>query len=168
MRRHESSTCSVEGCDGSPVAKGLCGKHYKAARRALLPRQRALSRPPHPCAATGCTRITTREYCDAHEQKLRRYGDANHVFTPKNGGPCPVEGCDRQATTGGMCASHHLRQQKYGDATAGRKLLSEKAIADIRMNPDGWTVERLARKHRTTLRTVIAVRRGRNWGHLLD
>ena len=31
--------CEIDGCDGKPVAKGLCAKHYMRQRRAGDPRR---------------------------------------------------------------------------------------------------------------------------------
>lgn len=166
MRRSENPICSVDGCGRKTEAKGMCGKHYKAAKRALLPRQRQPTQPPHPCAAAGCTAITTRTYCNAHEKRLARYGDANYIPPRLNGGPCSVDGCTRTAQSGGMCRHHHHLQIYHGTVKAGRPMLTDEAIEQLRQNPEAKTPQQLAEQYGITLGTVVAVRRGRNWGFL--
>ena len=72
--------CSVPGCDGDLVCRGLCFRHERAWRRTgdqsveeFIVQARPLARLK-PCAVGGCGReaITPRRLCKFHDQRLRR------------------------------------------------------------------------------------------------
>ena len=71
--------CSVPGCDGKHMARGLCSKHYEQRRRA----ERRASAPPvapkpepkpkPPCSAEGCGRpVRVAGLCAMHYDRLHR------------------------------------------------------------------------------------------------
>jgi hypothetical protein len=66
-------TCSVDGCDGRVLAKGLCGKHYRRQQRngtTELLRKRTY------CSIEGCNiRANTDGICSKHLWRLRSNGD---------------------------------------------------------------------------------------------
>ena len=72
--------CSVPGCEGDLLCRGLCFRHERAWRRAgdqSAEEFIALARPLarlKPCAVGGCGRegITPRRLCKFHDQRLRR------------------------------------------------------------------------------------------------
>jgi len=97
---------------------------------------------------------------------LRRYGDANHVPPRLTGVKCAVDGCDKAAVARGFCHHHDRMKAVHGDPVAGRKMLTADAIASIRRNAEMKSTQQLADQFDTTPSTVIAVRRGRNWGYL--
>lgn len=62
-----SSTCSTSGCRRPILARGLCGRHYRLARKQRLSEL--------PCRADACGRVPhARGYCSGHYAALRATG----------------------------------------------------------------------------------------------
>jgi len=59
--------CSVDGCDGKTVGKGLCTKHYQRHKKNSAPE----------CKIDGCDKRSTANngLCGAHNRRLKLYGD---------------------------------------------------------------------------------------------
>ena len=78
----EPKVCSVEGCEKTTLCRRLmCEPHYYRMRKygSLESPKRELIKDK-PCAADGCdTQAKTKGYCGKHWERVRRYGDANHV-----------------------------------------------------------------------------------------
>ena len=73
--------CSVPGCEGELLCRGLCFRHERSWRRAgpleeFIARARPLARL-EPCAVAGCGResVCPRGLCRFHEGRLRRRHD---------------------------------------------------------------------------------------------
>lgn len=65
------TTCSVTGCSNRHSAKGLCLKHYQAAR---VPKVGPV------CSVEGCNRTDTKTgLCGLHYQRFLKYGDTSIV-----------------------------------------------------------------------------------------
>lgn len=78
-------TCSIPGCVGAHVARGLCGRHYKQASvRGTLPPG---VRPPSndgPCSVEGCEKgAQARGLCTKHYQRMRIRGTTDAWSPPK-------------------------------------------------------------------------------------
>lgn len=71
--------CTVEGCDGKSVGRGLCRKHYTRMwvhgdTSTVFVRERG------GCSVAGCGRPHKAQgLCQTHYRRLRRHGDADHV-----------------------------------------------------------------------------------------
>ena len=87
IRSKTRKPCSLEGCDSPVNSRGLCSKHYSAARRqGDIP---GIS----PCSHDGCTNPrTTAKYCTSHRGQFERYGNTTDI---KKYIPCPTGGCGR-------------------------------------------------------------------------
>lgn len=96
-------TCTIEGCEKSHVARGLCSTHYAAAkyRGEFVTKARDGSQG---CAVDECERDHyARGYCNSHYGHLLRHGT-----------PTPVKEetfchCGKTAVSRGMCKSHYMR-----------------------------------------------------------
>ena len=170
------AACSIPGC-GDPVkGRGLCQRHYKRLMRHGDP----LYERPRACSVDGCGEpVHAKGMCQQHYRAAKDHGDPHHRRAPTQS--CSVPGCDRPAMAKGMCNSHYKKLMRHGDAlferpTAGpkprhrrkedgRPMLSAADILFIQQHPDVPPGE-LAQRFRTTIRTVIAVKAGRNWGYL--
>lgn len=78
--------CSIDECDGKPVGRGWCSKHWQKWRRWGDPLGSAP--PKMPCSVDDCDRPTVgRGWCERHWDKWRRYGDPTAGYTRpyKNG-----------------------------------------------------------------------------------
>lgn len=73
------------------------------------------------CSVEGCQRpFGTRsggvDYCDAHYNRLRRYGDplAGGAFRRSSSvsSPCSFEGCEQRAKSRGLCLGHYAQWAK--------------------------------------------------------
>jgi hypothetical protein len=65
-------TCSVEGCEGKHIARGLCGKHYQSAKSSgdITNKDRI-----HFCLVEDCgAKYLANGLCQKHYHTLRRYG----------------------------------------------------------------------------------------------
>ncbi len=185
----EKRLCSVEGCGAVLYAKGLCRSHL---RKQHLYGDPLYKRPTMgTCGAQGCDKpATTKGYCNAHYKAARRHdGDPLGHRVQKF---CTVPGCGKPMTSKGLCNAHYKRQALYGSPyyvppprpkvekqkperpprepakrVPAVPMLSPEAVAYIQTHRDA-PVAKLAKKFRTTIRTVIAVRAGRTWGFLTD
>lgn len=87
--------CSVSGCSKKVVARGYCGTHYRAAKRAGMEN---LKRERPKCTVKGCDNLNhSRGMCMMHHGRWRRNGSS-----------------DLQPPTHGMSGSPEYAA--YGDA----------------------------------------------------
>ncbi len=128
--------CKVEGCDKTALTRGYCSAHYAALLKHGDALARRYPKANHPCAVDGCANMTKRQYCNAHEQRLRRYGDVN--FKPARAVPTSGEHIPR------------------------RPSLSEDQVTYIQENP----TQQLAERFGARPSTIAAVKHGRTWGWL--
>lgn len=110
-------TCTEQDCDGKAVARGLCGKHYKAWQVAGRPEGPALmGREVIPCSVATCiTRAYAKGMCARHYKQVQRTGEVLEDKAPRL---CSVDGCDRTAASRGWCHGHYLRWTRTGDVQA--------------------------------------------------
>ncbi len=109
--------CGVAGCERKHQAKGLCVKHYYAARRTG-------GLPMPPCSIAGCCRQSyCRGWCNTHYRRWANHGDplvskksANGAC---NGAVCAVPECGGigRHMIGGVvyCSIHGDRARRHGD-----------------------------------------------------
>ena len=109
--------CTEQDCSGRPVARGLCGRHYKAWQRADKPDGHELSQRSRPeCIVAECDRVSyARGHCERHYRQLLRAGQVQPDPAPLG---CAVDSCDRKAVTRGWCHGHYLRWSRKGDVLA--------------------------------------------------
>ena len=70
--------CSIEGCDGKTVAKGLCAKHYMRVRRTGDPSK---TRPPGPPRKAGLTAFLRGQFSDLSSRTQSRHIRAYKLLT---------------------------------------------------------------------------------------
>lgn len=116
--------CHVAGCGREMHSRGMCHRHYCAARRKGLI-------PAPACVVAGCGRpAICRRMCGAHNHRLNRHGDPLKRKKAGNGEvksqPCCVAGCGRggRATHLGQvyCGVHAYRVKSHGDPHTVKKL----------------------------------------------
>jgi hypothetical protein len=139
-------TCTIDGCNRRPVARGFCKTHYNLWHRATAP---ALTI----CSAEGCARkYYSRGWCETHYGRWQKTGTAGmpcptdgcrddreprrryclrHIAEMKplrvlvqrgitRGRPCLVDGCSQLGRSRGWCNRHYHAWKKYGDPTQAR------------------------------------------------
>lgn len=70
--------CKIAGCEGSVIARGLCGRHYQRWQRHGDPLAGGVDRvaPGSVCSVAECARPAVgRGLCRMHYMRLRRKGD---------------------------------------------------------------------------------------------
>ncbi|MGN6487321.1 MAG: hypothetical protein ACTHLT_05820 [Devosia sp.] len=165
LGKHNAGICSVEGCDQPAATKGMCNRHYRAARRVEHDTSRL-------CAMEGCTRFAnSRGWCSEHYKIAARVSDLNYA----NSSRCAVVGCTGEAQLKGLCEAHYMRLLRYGDPLYQRPkkvretkpgMLSEEQVRLIQSQAGLLSSAELAAQYGTTIRTIIAIQAGRNWGRL--
>ncbi len=132
-------TCSQPECDGKPIAKGLCSKHYQRAHALHKRGRRYCKRCGKELPEDG----TPRKYCNDEcrfEKKQRprttdlacieegcdRYPNgargycrtcySRHKLAGDFGGtPCSIDGCENLTKSHGLCQSHLRKARKAGE-----------------------------------------------------
>lgn len=93
--------CDKENCNNKITARGMCHKHYYAARRrgefgVLF------------CLEDGCEKVSmSRGLCDMHYAQKARSGEITKKI-------CYGPDCDRGATNNGLCGTHALQSKTWG------------------------------------------------------
>lgn len=75
-------------------------------------------KPRIKCTAINCNLISKRlNFCEAHYQRFRKYGDANepHKRIYKYGFNCIAKGCKKIAHAKKFCYLHYARFKRHGD-----------------------------------------------------
>ena len=110
--------CSVEGCGGTEIVKGLCHKHYERKRKTgtteLLIRQKR-EKVIRLCIVDGCNRKhNSHGYCWMHWYRLRHFGIKNAPAGDKR--KCLTEGCGHMVRamtkSSGLCRLCYGRKYK--------------------------------------------------------
>lgn len=170
-RRSREGTCSVEGCDQPIKALGWCDAHYSAARRHKGdPLGRRVAGI---CSVEDCGRTATANgLCGQHYKAAKRHdGDPLGKYVPAI---CSVEGCERSAYAKGFCQPHYRVAYRHnGDPTYRRPvpeprsdMLTAEQVRLIQHRRGKTPPADLASEFGTTIRTIIAIQAGRNWGWL--
>jgi hypothetical protein len=110
-----TATCTVDDCDRTPHAHGLCHRHYNAWRR--TPNRPALpgeyrTKHPQACVIEGCERpYHAHGWCHMHWMRWRHTGDPlvvrEHLFQPGN---VPLNSTASDETRQKMSAAHRGRK----------------------------------------------------------
>ncbi|MCU1623042.1 MAG: hypothetical protein JWL79_1887 [Frankiales bacterium] len=118
--------CTEEGCDEKVLARGLCGRHYKAWQRQGKPAGPAMAPPhvPSPCTVTACDEnVYSRALCERHHRQVLRTGttrpDASATPT------CSIPACTRSSEARGWCHGHYLRWSRTGSTLSAKPLQRE-------------------------------------------
>lgn len=118
--------CTEEGCDEKVLARGLCGRHYKAWQRQGKPAGPAMAPPhvPSPCTVTACDEnVYSRALCERHYRQVLRTGttrpDASATPT------CSLPACTRSSEARGWCHGHYLRWSRTGSTLSAKPLQRE-------------------------------------------
>ncbi|PTY92931.1 hypothetical protein [Heyndrickxia sporothermodurans] len=115
-------TCSVEGCHGKHIARGLCWKHYKR-----LKRNGDISDPDYAnkgksCSVDGCTDDAKRGgMCIKHYQRFYKYGDPHTLKDPEDyeerlpydKEQCIMPGCKERVDAKELCYKHYHNYQHH-------------------------------------------------------
>lgn len=80
--------CSIPNCNKRPVGRGLCGTHYRRAKRAEDKAAGVVRVSSLPCMMPGCRKPHyAKGYCSAHYTRQYRYGDPSVTAQTPKGEP---------------------------------------------------------------------------------
>lgn len=106
------SICSIDGCESTSIARGMCSMHYQRARSFGDPHISRRPKPVRQCSVGGCaSKHFAKSYCAKHYERFHRYGDALQDRR-RIRKPCSVDGCDRLSIARGLCQPHWSRSQQ--------------------------------------------------------
>lgn len=90
-------TCSEDACENSPVARGICGKHYqRRAKAGTLPPK--IKVRAERCEVDGCAgKVRYGGLCATHYRHRKAEGRS-----------CAAPGCDGGGLTRGLCRAHYV------------------------------------------------------------
>lgn len=115
-----TTECTVEGCDRSHEARGLCRGHYRRQRHGWSmegPIRPVAQRDPL-CTVEGCEeKHQSLGFCVMHYNRYKARGTTDPAVprTPHSD-LCSVEDCDKKRVRRtGLCNMHHQRWVKTGD-----------------------------------------------------
>lgn len=178
--------CSVPGCNGNHNARGLCGKHYMAAKRTgLLPKKRDLKDRLEKLSVlnekTGCIEWISSKW-DGYG--LVWYGNGNirahraawivaHGEIPA--GKAVLHKCDNPSCINiahlflGTHADNSddkvTKGRQARGESSGRAKLSERDVVDIRKNTNASGAS-IARSYGISPETVYSIKKKRTWRHI--
>lgn len=101
------AACSVDGCDATVRARGMCITHYARDQRTKY----------GACSESDCDNDATnrRGWCAKHYWRVQKHG------TPDQPPPrrkqalvCNVDGCEQPTKAREMCGTHHKRFMTWG------------------------------------------------------
>lgn len=113
--------CSIDGCERVPIARGLCNKHYKAARRRGVLSDHAIQErtAQTACSVDGCEgEFVARGWCDIHYRRWQRTGSIE-TSRFNNKKTCSVDGCEKAAKARTWCNAHYRRWRLTGETGDG-------------------------------------------------
>lgn len=154
------ATCSIDDCEATVRARGLCPKHYTrhSLGRAMLDKPTFQT-----CQAPDCPappRSTHATYCERHYTRIRRNGSLNLKPTVLTVA-CANPTCDRNSQTSlGYCRRCRERVRRHGDPNV--------LIVKARSNRPGYSsAHRRIRQDRgpATLHTCPCGAPARHWAY---
>ena len=118
----DPGVCTVDNCDRSVVARGLCRRHYARWQRTGRTEARPWKRQES-CTVDGCERQSSSGgLCEMHRWRVRTHGDPGDAGPNKRGrvpapkAPCDVEGCERlRRAASSYCHLHNERLRRTGE-----------------------------------------------------
>lgn len=117
--------CTVAGCSGKHMAKGLCTAHYARMRNGTDMSKPVIrkvrSKAEIPCKASGCDRFTYTDYCMTHKARINRGISLDKPIRPFGRIGCTVAGCKRKHLAKGLCSFHYDRSTDGRPIDAPRK-----------------------------------------------
>ncbi len=104
-------TCSVDECEMSTRARGMCNTHYQRWWKSGSTE----AREKRICSIDGCGRPhRARGWCDAHWQRWSNTGDPGPAGINETSYGCVVERCRREHKSHGYCKLHYQRWLRTG------------------------------------------------------
>lgn len=129
----QSTVCEFSACDKRPIARNLCGGHYRqmSLGRPMVPLRDRATKPPVPCRFDGCERDARGlGLCSAHHQQHAAGKPLKPLrVTVGPGAVCGFKGCGGTARASGYCTPHQRQIRERGYATE---------IRSIRPRGSGW------------------------------
>ena len=115
-------TCSVDGCERPPLARGWCRMHYKRWRKrgdlgGSEPMKVTGKRTADgQCSIDGCTKaFEAKSLCSMHYQRLRTSGSVEDPRLMRLPVQCAIDECESPVVARGWCGRHYQRWCKHGD-----------------------------------------------------
>lgn len=110
----KSNVCSIEGCDKSRVARGLCPMHWTRWRTHGDPSVGA--QPVRGvCSIDGCENPhKARGWCRVHYSRWQKHGDPVVTTRVLQDKECRAAGCGRATLAHSLCQMHLVRMKKWG------------------------------------------------------
>jgi hypothetical protein len=108
--------CSIDGCNGKLIAKGLCMKHYARLRNFGHTNDPEFINAGKTCAIDDCdNKAVATGLCLKHRWRLVKYDDPHFLMkTNKNlGEPCLVPNCDKTVRYGVFCYNHYCNYRYH-------------------------------------------------------
>ena len=114
----EDATCLADDCENPPLARGLCRKHYQAARKAgELDRYKRLRIKAAVCLVDDCDEPPHgRELCKKHYQRYMSTGTTD--LPEKVTLYCSEDDCEEIVVARGLCNMHYMRFMRWGTTEA--------------------------------------------------
>jgi hypothetical protein len=114
----ETKKCSIEGCEKSYHANGLCEKHYYRQRRHGDPTTRLRPEGRQTCSVEGCERhCYSGGLCKLHARRKAATGDPEVATVHRDPTRiCTVEGCGAPYAAKGLCSIHYQRHLRNRDS----------------------------------------------------
>lgn len=140
------TTCSIEGCDRTAIARGWCSTHYSRWRFNGDPLEAREYDSTRKCKVEGCTLPhSSRGWCRKHYKRWEKTGEVERERDGKGRAPspdCEFPGCKAKSFTHGLCQRHWRNVERHGHdlATARSK--------DHPASPAIWADLRAARTMR--------------------
>lgn len=134
-RRKSKRPCSVTGCDGTSLAKGMCEAHYARSRRGIpldapMIRNSGIDR----CTRPGCDRpYATKGYCTLHYERVKYGRDLDAPIREPWANPiCRHPNCERvRDGSGGFCKTHYDRFRHKRDMDAPMRVRYQSDICSV-------------------------------------
>ena len=114
--------CSVTGCKGELLAKGLCAMHYSRVRTsgdvggAASSRNQWCNNKGSECSVIGCGKPSdSKGLCSMHYNRVRSGGGLGSVGSSimrNKGIMCSITGCGESARSRGLCKAHYGAKRK--------------------------------------------------------
>jgi hypothetical protein len=121
--------CGERECDRRATARGLCRRHYNAARKAGLPRKTSPAKG-HVCTVDGCDREAKGlGLCQRHYARRRRTGDPGPAGKINyKGGTVNADGYRKVYVTG---RRHVFEHRLVMEELLGRRLLPHESVHHV-------------------------------------